>query len=218
MYYLSGVECKGSRQLAADGYPVGVIAQPGNAVHKRWKHYPIWAADNGCFSQGEKFDLDDYLAYLGGIAYRSESLVTCKFAVSPDVVADPVATWERSRGVLPIIRSMGFAVAYVAQDGMELCENQWRAFDCLFMGGSTEYKLSQAADRVIAEAKMRGKWCHMGRCNSLVRFRHAEAAGYDSVDGTYLAFSPTANSAKLRGWLSKVRQQPQLNLWEGMYR
>ena len=41
----------------------------------------------------------------------------------------------------------------------------------------------------------------MGRVNSLRRLRLAAADGYDSVDGTFLAFGPDVNLPRLRAWL-----------------
>jgi len=55
---------------------------------------------------------------------------------------------------------------------------------------------------LIAEAKRRGKWAHMGRVNGRSRLLAAVGAGCDSVDGTYLAFGPDTNLPKLLRWLS----------------
>jgi len=51
----------------------------------------------------------------------------------------------------------------------------------------------------------------MGRVNSGKRFRAAQAGGYDSVDGTFLAFGPKPNLIRLQGWMQQSRQ---LNLLE----
>jgi hypothetical protein len=45
----------------------------------------------------------------------------------------------------------------------------------------------------------------MGRVNSLHRFQLATSFGFDSADGTYLAFGPTINLERLTGWLADVR-------------
>lgn len=196
-----------SRELAAQGYPLGLMAQPGNTVHLWAGHYPAWAADNGCFAAGDRFDLGAYLCWLATLPTAG-----CLFAVAPDVVGDARATWERSRRVLPAIRRLGFPAALVAQDGLDVAALDWDAFDCLFVGGTTAYKLSEAAYSAVGEAKRRGKHTHMGRVNSLRRLRLAAMAGYDSADGTFLKFGPVKNAPRVRAWLDELRRQPSLPL------
>lgn len=195
-----------TRELAAGGYPLGVMAQPGNTVHIRAAQYPAWAADNGCFAAGDRFDLGGYLCWLATLPTAG-----CLFAVAPDVVGDARATWERSRRVLPAIRRLGFPAALVAQDGLDVAALDWDAFDCLFVGGTTAYKLSEAAYGAVREAKRRGKWAHMGRVNSLRRLRAASMGGYDSADGTFLKFGPEKNAPRLRAWLDALTRQPSLD-------
>lgn len=88
----------------------------------------------------------------------------------------------------------------------------WGEFDVLFIGGSTEWKLGAAVRGLVAEAKARGKGVHMGRVNSLKRFRYAEAIGCDSVDGTFLTFGPEKNLPELLSWVS----EGQGSLFEGV--
>ena len=59
----------------------------------------------------------------------------------------------------------------------------WDLFDCLFVGGTTEWKLSQSALDVAREAKQHGKMLHLGRVNSDCRMTFAFNAGFDSIDG-----------------------------------
>lgn len=122
--------------------------------------------------------------------------------MAPDVVADAVATWERSRPVLPELRRRGWPAGYVAQDGMELLQPDWTAFDALFIGGSTAWKLSDHAAKLAGQAKAQGQHVHMGRVNSARRLQIAASFGCDSVDGTYVAFAPHKNGPKVLGWLS----------------
>ena len=88
----------------------------------------------------------------------------------------------------------------MAQDGLEVLPVPWESFDVLFIGGSTEWKLGPHARALIAEAKARGKWVHMGRVNSRRRFLYADLLGCDSVDGTYLVFGPDVNLPRLINW------------------
>ncbi len=86
----------------------------------------------------------------------------------------------------------GLPIALVAQDGQELLPVPWDRIRCLFVGGSTEWKLGYHAARLIIEAKRREKWVHVGRCNTQGRERLFDALGADSTDGSaYSRFSKT---------------------------
>jgi hypothetical protein len=166
----------------------------------------VWCADNGCFS--DKWDEAKWWAFLEANTHAAKD---CLFAVAPDVVADADATIERSRPWMQKIRALGYPVAFVAQDGLACWGGElltdgfkssvaWEEFDVLFIGGSTDWKLGAHARVIVAEAKRRGKWVHMGRVNSERRFEYARAIGCRSVDGTYLTFGPDVNLPKLLAW------------------
>jgi hypothetical protein len=163
-----------------------------------------WCADNGCFGKGYPGD-EKWLAWLTKNAHAAPD---CLFATAPDVVGDAEATLARSAPFLPIIRELGYPAALVAQDGLEALPVPWETFDVLFIGGTTEWKLGQAAHALIRQAKERGKWVHMGRVNSERRYRYAHTIGCDSVDGTYLTFGPDINLPKLLAWSRVENQQP----------
>lgn len=156
----------------------------------------VWCADNGVFGGAYPGD-DKFLAWLGRWAHLAG---TCRFAAAPDVVGDAVATLARSAPMLPRIRALGYPAALVAQDGLEDLPVPWDDFDVLFLGGSTEWKLSAAARRLTAQARERGKWVHMGRVNSKRRFLYAAGIGCQSADGTFLAFAPDTNLVRLAVW------------------
>lgn len=176
-----------------------------------------WFADNGCFSsKGERaFDLAGYLAWLG-----KQSPQTCIGATAPDKVGDAYETTKRSLPVLPLLREAGYKASYVGQDGLRLTSTgqleavspaggvipvPWASFDVLFIGGTTEWKLSLFVVELVAAASIQGKWVHMGRVNSYKRFMIAALMGCDSVDGTFLAFGPTVNLVKLESWVVRCK-------------
>lgn len=146
-----------------------------------------WAADNGRFASPQ--DYTDY-GYLGWLERMQPYVDRCLFATAPDVVGDALATLSLSLPMLRPIQERGYPVALVAQDGLTSDYVPWDQIDCLFVGGTTDWKLSEVAYQLVAEANRRGKWAHMGRVNSWRRFRSAAAAGYDSADGTVLRFDP----------------------------
>lgn len=206
--YLSGVTNAAVERVAnleADMLGLGVLLQPDTAyIASRLGAFPFYAIDNGCFAKGDRFDLPAYLDWLQEIGSRPDA-EQCLFATAPDVVGDAQATLARSLPVLPLIRAAGLPAAFVAQDGSEADGMiPWDAIDAVFIGGSTEWKLSPAAQAVTTEAKRRGKHVHMGRVNSKRRLELAANWGCDSADGTLLAFGPTEKLAAVCGWLSEI--------------
>lgn len=161
----------------------------------------VWGADTDCFAQGDKFDLDKFFLWLDKMhPLRYTNL----FVTAPDVVGDARATLERSLPVLPLLRARGWRAALVGQDGLETLEVPWEEFDAYFIGGSTDWKLSDASRALAWEAAERGKWVHMGRVNSRKRLTKASEFRCASADGTLLAYGPTIHLPKLRGWLQEI--------------
>jgi len=203
-YMANPVRCAFASMRAGE---LGMIVTPrqGNRLPVGVK----WCADNGCGPTrtgpvGSAYPGDDaFLAFLDKLSDRAAD---CRFAVAPDVLGDAGATLARSLPMLPKIRAMGYKAALVAQDGLEniMDEIPWDAFDALFIGGSTEWKMGPGAARLVREAKAHGKWVHFGRVNSRKRLMYASELGCDSADGTYLVYGPTVNLPKLLGWLDEI--------------
>jgi hypothetical protein len=200
--YLSGAvrtELRGMKHM-------GFMRTPmmGNRVERG----PAWGADTGCFSKKgvRAFKEEKYLAWLS-----RQDAATCLFATAPDRVGDSAETIKLSLPVLPKIRALGLPAAFILQEGAEFdaaLRPAWSEFDVLFIGGETEeWKLSKGVAALVREAKARGKWVHMGRVNTLGRYRGAMAMGCDSVDGTMIAWGPSVNIPKLRGWQAKMAAQ-----------
>ena len=201
MIYLSGKKTRCTDQI-------GVMLSFN--AGKQSKHgHSLFAADNGCFVQSEKYSDDGFLAWLDKLDRDA-----CLFAAAPDVVGDAVGTRKRAYPMLPRIRKLGFKAAFVVQDGETVDQIKWDELDAIFIGGSTEWKLSQYAADIVAEAKRQGKWVHMGRVNSFKRMRLAAAIGCDSVDGTYLAYEPANRKGKIKEWMEQLHRQPLLDLVE----
>jgi hypothetical protein len=163
-----------------------------------------WAADNGRYASPKDYTDARFLAWLATMPAE-----TCLFATAPDVVGDAVATLQMSWPMYRPIRDLGYKVALVAQDGLERLPEfiPWQDFDVLFIGGTTEWKLGEAAGQIVRMAKARGKWVHMGRVNSLKRMRYAESIGCDSADGTVLKHDPNRPVAT---WGPTVIREPSI--------
>jgi hypothetical protein len=181
-----------------DRRSIGLMCQPAsNRPRVGW----LWAADTGCFSGS--WSEDRWLAWL-----RSDHPRTgCLFATVPDVVGDAAATLDRWQRHAWQVHDAGYPAAYVLQDGADALP--WDEFDCLFVGGTTSYKMSDSARQFAREARARNKWVHVGRVNSWSRF-DAWRNDADSCDGTFLAFGPARNAARLVRWLDRASLEPQI--------
>ena len=202
MIYLSGGI---TQTLLANPRPdVGLMLSPGMGtfdskrleVAMRW-----WAADNGRFAAPQLWNAGDWLEWAASMRRWRE---TCVFLVAPDVVRDADATLELSLPYLPTIRQLGFKAAFVTQDG---CRDElvpWDLLDCLFVGGSDDWKLSEPSYTLVTKAKSLGKWAHMGRVNSLRRLTACSVSAFDSADGTYVKYGPDRRFPELWDWLDQI--------------
>ena len=198
----------------------------------------LWCADNGKFSKSraEKGIPWDEAGWWRFLVKHSGDADSCVFATAPDVVhwvdgapfGDAAATLVESARWYAKIRGLGYKVALVAQDGLDPADVPWDEIDAIFVGGSDDYKVGTAPPprkrplkldgspfghpgcaSVVAEARRRGKWVHIGRVNSLSRYRYAVMMGADSVDGTYLVAAPDENLPKLLSWLDEPQDAVQ---------
>lgn len=160
-FYLSGSVPPAARHLLDSG-TIGFMSSPniGNRVQAGW----IWAADNGCFS-----NYPGDLRWFSWLADNADKAAACLFAVAPDVVGDHAATLKRSLPWLSRIRALGYPVAFVGQNGATVDNVPWDAFDVLFIGGDTAWKLGPEAQSLAFYAKGVGKRVHLGRANPLLQ-------------------------------------------------
>jgi len=133
-----------------------------------------WAADNDCYQGLDEEAWIDMLDRLAG-------LPGCLFCAVPDVVGDYQATDDRWVAYAEEVWKRGLPAAYVLQDGCPEIPREARA---VFVGGTTEFKIGPEAADLVARAKTRGLWTHMGRVNGPRRIRYARSIGVQSVDGS----------------------------------
>jgi hypothetical protein len=160
----------------------GILTTPGmRGIPVGIKEGMVWAGDNQAFTK--EFNPSVFFEWLEMMKpYKS----TCIFISCPDSVGDAVEThWLFNKW-----RSnfLDWPVAFVAQNGQENLDfpdsNLW---DVLFVGGSTKWKLSQAATDCIKRAQALGKGIHIGRVNWRRRYNHfseLEGSKYFTCDGT----------------------------------
>lgn len=194
MLYLATASTSQVRDAMATGV-LGQMVTPEEG--KRPVPGTCWAIDNGCFSS--RWTPDRWLAALD----RYRDTPGCLFAVVPDVVADARATNERWARWHGSVRNRGYRCAYVLQNG---CTSIPASVGAVFIGGDDAFKLGHEARELVAQAKTRRLWVHMGRVNSQRRLRYAAAIGCDSVDGTFLAFGPDTNLPRLKRYLRRAAE------------
>ena len=156
-----------------------------------------WGADLGCLDGPafvKRFDSGLAIPWLRETMDRYRE--TCLFIPAPDVVGDAGATleaWDEWAGKLE-----GWPLAYIAQDGAEcLPFPEIPEFGTVFVGGSTEWKLSEACYSVILRAQELGKRIHIGRVNWWKRYKHfRQMPGSEgwTCDGTRTRFDGTQRS------------------------
>lgn len=164
-----------------------------------------WGMDNFAFSG---FDAVKFRRSMQ--AY--EGVPGCLFCVAPDVVGDAAGTLARFEEWRDEIKGHGYPIALAIQNGQDALPIPWADLDAVFIGGDTAFKFTDFVRSVIYEARMRGKWTHMGRVNSVRRWNYAHSLHLNSVDGTSLVIA----RANIRYAMPVVRNK-QRSLWEGAW-
>lgn len=200
MYILVSGATKTVAKLMSQHPNLGVLVCPkdGNSFPDK---SVVWAADNSAFSG---FDDALFRRFLTKLAERPD----CRWVTAPDVVGDAAATMRLWAEWAPLIRTLGLKPSLVAQDGLTVGDVPWAEVGGIFIGGTTRYKLSEAAAVIVGEATRRNVWAHMGRVNTAPRVLFAAAIGCRSVDGS--GFSKW--SATHLPWALRLARQEPLNL------
>ncbi len=136
----------------------------------------LYGIDNGAFSNFSE------RAWRATIAKQDGARDRCLFVTLPDIVGAAQRTLELFRHFRHELHT--WPLAFVAQDGAERIEMPWGFMSAVFVGGSTEWKMSQAAADVVKAAKIFGKHVHVGRINTPDRWRHFDELGADTCDGS----------------------------------
>jgi hypothetical protein len=208
MLYLTGcIPAKPELQQQLLDNNIGALLTPFSQRSTPSADWP-WAADNGCFA--ERWNEKTWQTWLE----TKEQPQSALFATVPDVVGDHAGTRKRWDEYAPTVIKAGYKPAFVLQDGVIVNEIPFDTMGALFIGGTTEFKLSNTAREIVAMCKEKKIWVHMGRVNSLRRMELAMAWGCDSVDGTFLAFGPDINTPKLIKMVVCVHQP---KLFDGVY-
>ena len=173
----------------------------------KWDVKPrkLWAADNEAYMLG--FDPNRFFTWIRKMEPYRDS---CLFVAVPDVVGNAIATLELYREWA--WHFDGWPLAFVAQDGQENLPLP-NYYDTLFVGGSTEWKVSDAAVSVIKRAQGMHKHIHIGRVNWWKRyayFRLIEGSESWTCDGTRATFDGRENTKS--AWNGYMAQKPLIRI------
>lgn len=160
-----------------------------------------YALDNGAwsaFNSGQKWDAGRFREFYSIFGAEAD------WVVAPDIVAGGLESLRLTESWLPELCGLRLIAV---QDGMS-CEDVAPLITDnigIFLGGSTEYKLSSMA--AWGEfTKERGIWFHVGRVNSRKRILMCAQCHATSFDGT------SASRFQKTMWrLESARQQQAFN-------
>ncbi len=141
-----------------------------------------YALDNGAwtaFQQGHAFDVEAFEVAVKKMGRDAE------WVVAPDIVSGGMASHAMSSSWVPRLLNDTERVLFAVQDGFtrEHVAHLLGPRVGLFVGGSTEFKLSTMG-MWAKLAREFGAWCHVGRVNSARRIQRCASCGVDSFDGT----------------------------------
>ena len=162
-----------------------------------------FAIDNGAFSTFSS------IGFINLLRNHEDRKMLCRFVAVPDVVGDARRTLEVFRHWRKRHELVGWRLAFVCQDGIENLPIPWACVHAVFIGGSTDWKMSKAAAACVKAAKAMDKWVHIGRVNTPGRYEYFADMGADSCDGTGLA-----RYDHMREAFCREINEPKLNLLE----
>ena len=191
---------------------MGVLAAPNMlGVPEAIANGAEWAADLGCLEGPDwvkHCDVEKARAWL--FETMAKYRCQCLFVTMPDRVGNADGTLAAFHQLRP--RFLGWSLAYVAQDGSETLPFPYGAHT-IFIGGSTEWKMSDAASSVIQRAVAERKHVHIGRVNNWQRYAHfrglPNSASF-TCDGTRLRWE---RDKALADWLSYPSRPYTLRLY-----
>jgi hypothetical protein len=166
----------------------GVLLTPGNGNREWWDETVTLGVDNEWFR--DMPEAEKRANFLRLLAKLQRHKHPPAWVSAPDCVGDAAETLRRFGAWEPLLRELGLSVALVSQDGLRPEQVPWDRIACLFVGGSTEWKLCDASLALTLEARGRGKLVHFGRVNTDLRItfiasRMKEGLCWcDTFDGT----------------------------------
>lgn len=173
-------------KVLLDDGNLGFLVTP-RGIPKLSKTKGIFGVDNDCFNI-KSYSEEKFLKLLEAVSKFENVKERCKFVNAPDVLNDFEETLKLYYNWYSIIKiKYNLPISIVLQDGANIDNIPWDYIDAIFVGGSTEFKLSENVRTIIKEAQLQKKWVHVGRVNTKRRLAYCKLLEVDSVDGSSFA-------------------------------
>jgi len=143
----------------------------------------VIGVDNDRFNDNSYSDIEfmKLLIYLS--KFKGKDRI--KFVSAPDIPFNALGTFRDFYKWHTVIKEIfKLPIALVTQDGMTTKSIDWDRLDAVFIGGTTEYKMSHESIKIIKKAQDLKKWVHVGRVNTAPRFTFFKMLNVDSIDGS----------------------------------
>lgn len=95
---------------------------------------------------------------------------------------------------------------------MEDLDIPWHELNAIFIGGGDPWKDSRASLDIVKTAKTLGKHVHVGRVNTVKRFKLFSDVGADTCDGSGVAMY----DHMLDDIASVLNKKPEKTLWDAL--
>jgi len=157
-------------------WPEKIGGQLITALTAYSRHHEVFAIDNGAYSGFRE------KSFIRVLKREKQNKENCLFVAIPDKIGSHKETmimWEQYKHLAD-----GWKKAFVAQDGYD---GHPDGIDCLFIGGTNNFKDSKESYNAVVEAKKEGLLVHVGRVTGVERFLFYEDAGADTCDGSGLS-------------------------------
>lgn len=198
MIYLTGARSgKQCREMVAACPQLGMMHNSASGWRNPWTRY--WALDNGVFARSplglrpdpDWWQRDGERLWLAVLEKAAQAQPPPLFVVLPDVVMDWPETLARAWRYRDAVEGLNLKPALALQNGFTWEDVEKFQPQALFVGGDSRFKWGRLRE-IVAWAKPRGVWVHVGRVNGRRPIRLAREWGADSADGTGLAMYPDA--------------------------
>lgn len=162
-------------------------------------HGGMFAIDNGGYSR------QDMRAFERILRREEKNKGKCAFVCVPDVVGSARLTLELFHDLKQGLAD--WPLAFVCQDGQEDLSVPWGDISAIFIGGSTEWKMSRGVTALIRAANWRRIWTHVGRINTGKRWEYFAKMGVGSCDGSAMARPYPGFDAQRKGIAEAIVRQ-----------
>lgn len=155
-----------------------------------------FGVDNGGYTR------QDMPRFIATVEKARPHKARCKFVVMPDVPGSAIRTAELFAEFSQQFSDMPLALAI--QDGIESIEIPWGKLSAVFVAGTTDWRYKDYAKHVIAAAKWRGLWVHVGRVSNPEQWEKYRKMGADSGDSSALVIPFPGRIDKMKKYFKDI--------------